>query len=114
MRTLPTTNAPAAAAYAAYLATLHARPRPPQGIADQALIDLGRVVRSEAAAGNPGTGFEIDSGERTKAGIAITRSGMKPGTAFALIARKEGRRTEIGTLWPCGTLDCGGIDCFTV
>jgi hypothetical protein len=114
MPTLPTTNAPAAASYAAYLAALHARPRQPEAAILAALAALADVVTTEAATGQPGTGYEADTGHRTKAGQPITASGMKPGTPYARIARKDGRRTEIGILWPCGTLDCGGIAEFTL
>ena len=114
MKNLPATSAPAAAAYAAYLTTIQARPAAPAAQQAAALADLARVITEAAEAGLPGSGREIDSGERTKAGQPITRSGMKPGTPFALIARRSGRRTEICQVWPCGALDSAGPACFSI
>lgn len=119
MKRTTTTNVPATKAAEAYFAALWAKSKDENVIA-AAKAAIAKVVTDEAAAGNPGTGYEVQSTNTdgtlavTRTGQPVTRSGMKPGTPFAIVAHREGRRTEVCTLWPCGTLDSAGPACLAL
>jgi hypothetical protein len=117
------TNAPAALAYNAYLAAVQTPTSSPAAI-EASRSRLRAVVEEQAATGQPGTGVEVQSTNRdgtpafSRSGQPVTRSGMAPGTPFAVISRLDTssrrRRYEMCKVWPCGTLDSSGPSCFAI
>lgn len=116
MRIVEITNPRAAKAYADYLSACQSRPQ------NEATIEtlraaLAAVIEAEAEAGHPAAGREIEAGHN-RHGQPVTRSGMKPGTPFAIIGRPvisgKRRRIELCKVWPNGDCDSAGPACFTV
>lgn len=115
MRTAVITNAPAAKAYADYIGACQSRPQ------NEATIEafratLAAIIGAEVEAGNPGTGREVSLGDN-RHGQPVTRSGMKPGTPYAVISRQadtKRRRFELCRVWPCGACESAGPACFSL
>jgi hypothetical protein len=104
-------NPAASNALDAFRAALYARPASEAAIA-AALATLAEVIQREAASGATATGF-VQAVGVNKRGEAVTDGGFPVGTPFAYVAYTCGGRLERGTVYPCGTIDCGFHPGFT-